>query len=305
VPALTPFEFEVVFGEALAKLARKLIEEYGFEYTLIEKEESDAWIHQEFRHLEDDIIPTAGEHRLAKWEDGWKENLEAFKANPDPASLIPQYFYKDRVNRWRGELIRPAKVLFEYHALCAIEDWIFGKYLCDVDSIYEFGCGTGHNLLRANRQNPKAWLWGLDWTETSWKIIEEMVVARFLDGACGGKFDFFAPDPHLRLSPNSGVYTVAALEQVGTRFAPFVEWLIAQRPKVCVHIEPIIELLDERNLLDRLTMAYMKKRNYLSGFLPYLQEQEKKERIVIHKAQRTHIGGLFTESNSVVVWSPR
>ena len=76
-------------------------------------------------------------------------------------------------------------------------------------------------------------------------------------------------------------------------------------------------MLDERNLLDRLTLAYIKKRNYLSGFLPYLQEQEKKGRVVIHAvisdagstgiswAQRTHIGGLFTESNSVVVWSPR
>jgi SAM-dependent methyltransferase len=209
------------------------------------------------------------------------------------------------VVRWGGELVRPHNALFEYHSLIEIENWLFRKYLSEVSSIYEFGCGTGHNLLRARHANSNASLWGLDWTGTSWEIIREMVKAGFLHAARGARFDFFNPDAERTLDKNSGVYTVAAMEQVGTRFVPFVEYLIAQRPVVCVHIEPIAELLDESVLLDRLTLAYMKKRNYLSGFLTYLREQEKKGRVVLHWAQRTHIGGLFTESNSVVVWSPK
>jgi SAM-dependent methyltransferase len=302
---LTPLDFEAVFGDPLGEAARKRIEEYGFRYAALGKEDHERWVHQIVAEIETSKPSVAGENRLSEWEDGWAENLEAFKKKPDAVSLIPRYFYKDKVNRWRGELICPLDDLFEYHALIEIEDWLFRKYLGEVDHIYEFGCGTGHNLLRARYANSNANLWGLDWTGTSWEIIREMVKSGILHAARGARFDFFNPDAERTLDKNSGVYTVAALEQVGTRFEPFVEYLIAQRPVVCVHIEPIAELLDDSVLLDRLTLAYMKKRNYLSGFLPYLQEQEKKGRVVIHWAQRTHIGGLFTESNSVVVWSPR
>ena len=302
---LTPQDFESVFGEPLGEAARKRIEEYGFEYATLETEDSDACFRRIEKAINNPNVVASGEKRLEEWENGWGQNLSELKVNRDIESLIPYYYWKEAVVRWRGDFIIEHEDLFEYHALIEIEDWIFRKYLSEVSSIYEFGCGTGHNLLRARHANSNANLWGLDWTETSWEIIREMVKSGILHAARGARFDFFNPDAERTLDKNSGVYTVAALEQVGTRFVPFVEYLIAQRPAVCVHIEPIAELLDESNLLDRLTLAYMKKRNYLSGFLTYLREQEKKGRVVIHWAQRTHIGGLFTESNSVVVWSPR
>jgi hypothetical protein len=34
-------------------------------------------------------------------------------------------------------------------------DWVFEKYITNVDSVYEFGCGTGHNLLRVRDLFPK------------------------------------------------------------------------------------------------------------------------------------------------------
>jgi len=37
----------------------------------------------------------------------------------------------------------------EYHFFDLMLDWIDQKYFSRVENLYEFGCGTGHNLLRA------------------------------------------------------------------------------------------------------------------------------------------------------------
>lgn len=302
---LTRPDFETIFDDSLSESAARSIEKYGFKYAPLKKEEHDAWVRRIESVLNDPNIVTAGEHRLKQWEDGWAENLAAFKLSHDISALIPCYFGKYKVVRWKGKFIYPLSDNFEYYTLAAIQDWLFPKYLAGAHAIYEFGCGTGHNLLRARRVNPSARLFGLDWARSSAEIIQHMVRLGLLADASGERFDLFAPDPNFLLHQDSAIYTVACLEQVETRFVPFVEFLISQRPKVCVHIEPIAELLDERLLLDRLSIAYFKKRKYLSGFLSYLQSQEKAQRIVIHRAQRTYIGSLFIEGYSVVVWSPR
>jgi len=79
---------------------------------------------------------------------------------------------------------------------------------------------------------------------------------------------------------------------------------LAQKPAMCIHVEPIAELLNENVLLDNLSCKYFRKRNYLHGFLCGLQELERRGQARIHRTQRTGIGSLFIEGYSVVVWSP-
>jgi hypothetical protein len=100
------------------------------------------------------------------------------------------------------------------------------------------------------------------------------------------------------------VYTVASLEQVGLEFKKFVDYLLKNKPKLCVHVEPVAELLDNSNLLDYLSVKYFEKRNYLRGFLTYLRQLEKQGKIRILKARRTYIGSLFIEGYSVIIWTP-
>jgi hypothetical protein len=103
---------------------------------------------------------------------------------------------------------------------------------------------------------------------------------------------------------NSGFITVAALEQIGDKFDPFLEFIFAKKPSLCVHFEPIDEVLDQDNLLDRLSTLYFRKRNYLQGFLPRLRELEREGKLKILTEQRTYSGSFFIEGHSLIVWYP-
>ncbi len=160
----------------------------------------------------------------------------------------------------------------------------------------EFGCGTGHNLWRIKEVNKNATLVGCDWTKSSNKIVEAQ-------GFIGINFDFFKPNTFNMLE-NAGVYTVAALEQVGTKFKPFVNYLLKSKPSVVVHIEPMPEYLDSTKLIDYLSIQYMHKRQYLRGFPDYLEKLEKDGKIEILEKRRSGIGSLFIDGYSIIVWRP-
>ena len=154
--------------------------------------------------------------------------------------------------------------------------------------------------------NPRARIYGLDWTQASQAIVRELIARGELKNAAAHNFNFFAPDPAFTMLPGAVAYTVAALEQVGERFTEFCQYLLQQKPALCVHIEPIAELLDSDNLLDYLSIEYFRVRKYLWGFLPYLQGLEAAGKIHLHAAQRTFLGGnMHVDHYSVVVWSPR
>ena len=303
--SLSSQDFEDAFGEKLSSYVVAQVKKYSFYYTEITPIEQETLLIKIIDTLLNSDMQSSGEHRLSQWESGWSENLDLFLQNPENLDLIvPKYFNKYGAIRWRGEFIRPVSQKFEYHSLSIIQDWVFDKYLRDFPAIYEFGCGTGHNLLRVRGVNSKAKLYGLDWATASQRIIEKMSQHHIDSDIQGKHFDYFNPDNSFHLTPGSAVYTVASLEQVGTRWGKFVDYIISNRPELCIHIEPIAELLDPSKLIDYLSIEYFKKRNYLSGFLHGLRKLENEGTIKIHLAQRVYIGSLFIEGYSVVVWSP-
>ena len=243
-------------------------------------------------------LPQAGPARIVQWEKGWQENL-------DEGSVIPHYFGKYPVIRFKQDLIKPVNKIFEYHSLAVITYWLLEKYFTpgvkEVHTpgvLYEFGCGTGHNLLRVREVNPRAEIWGLDWAKSSQKIIKRL-------GFKTAGFDLFKPDKGFKLRPNSSILTVAALEQLGKRFKPIVKYWRENKIKLVVNIEPINELLDKNNQWDKLSIKYAQKRNYLEGYLIYLRQLEKEGKIIIQRQQRSYIGSLFIDGYSIVVWSPK
>ena len=290
------------FGEMPTPYVADRIHAHNFVYRPLSQHERDHYIQRIVGALLEGDLVRAGEERRDQWEDGWAAHTDHIGG--DQSTLVPAYFGKYPVVRWQQELIEPLDRGFEYHSLSVIRDWLFDKYLRNVGAVYEFGCGTAHNLLRVRDVNPHADLWGLDWAESSQRIIARIRDA-WIDRRCHGRrFDLFAPDSDFALADGAAVLTVAALEQLGARFQPFISYLVDQRPAICIHIEPIAELLDERNLLDFLSLAYFKRRNYLSGFLDHLRALEMDDRLTIHLARRTSIGSLFVDGYSVVVWSP-
>jgi len=301
---LEPRDFIAAFGEAPSPYVAARIRDYDFRYRRLEAAEHDACLRQIADVLRNGGHAPAGEVRFASWNDGWAAHLGQVAEDFRFSSLVPGYFGKYPVLRWQRQFIAPRDREFEYRSLSVIEDWLFDKYLRHADNVYEFGCGTGHNLFRVRAVNPAAALWGLDWTPASQEILARLNRLGIDRNLFGHRFDLFAPDQGFSLAPGAAVVTVAALEQTGERFRPFVDYLLRQKPALCIHIEPIAELLDPDHPLDSLSLAYFRHRNYLSGFLDHLRLQEAEGRLKIQMARRTSIGSLFIDGYSVVVWSP-
>lgn len=260
-------------------------------YKKLNKKEEESVIIEILDTLLDNSIPFSGKHRKQQWEKGWNENFIS-------GDITPKYFGKYKVNRLNGKFVWGLSSNYEQEMLYSIIDKLAKKYLKNTKNIYEFGCGTGHNLLRIKRNNPTANLFGLDWVTSSQKILKKL-------GIKGYKFDYFNPNYKIKIAPNSKIFTVASLEQTGKNYKKFISYLLKNKPDLCIHIEPIPELLDPTNLIDYLSIKYMEKRKYLSGYLNYLQELEKLGKIKIHEARRSGIGSQFIDGYSIIVWSPK
>ena len=301
---VTADDMEAVLGCLLAPQIRHMCATLDLRYRGLSKTARDAYLLDVLRVLSEEDLPKAGPHRLPDWERGWSENLAAVRERADNVAVIPRYHGKHHLARWRQEIVSPAVPGLDYRLHRIVVDWAISEYLSDVDTIYEFGCGPAYHLLSARKFNAKGRLVGLDWASASQAIIREIVAKGIESDIEGRSFDLLTPDEGLDLSPRGGVLTVAALEQVGDQHDRFVDYLLAKRPSICVHLEPIDELLDQENLLDYLSLMYCRKRRYLSGFLNRLRQLEADGLLRVIDARRTYSGSYFIEGHSLVVWAP-
>jgi hypothetical protein len=112
------------------------------------------------------------------------------------------------------------------------------------------------------------------------------------------------PDKNFKLAKNSAILTFGSIEQLASKFEAFLQYLLAQQPQVCVHVEPAIELYDENNFVDYLAIKFQGKRGYTHNFLPRLKELEKKGKVKILKIKRLFFGSLYMEGYNLIVWRP-
>jgi hypothetical protein len=290
--------------EEIKEYCRSLVLENLY-YRQLSKKERDELLFKIIREINSDIFSKAGAHRHKDWINGWQENLNEFVKDKcsDLATLIPKYYYKNGPIRYFGDYVMPISDSFVFKVTNIFRTYIFKKYLKHVDNIFEFGCGTAHHLAYMAKLYPEKKYYGLDWAISSQEIIS-LLRRNFRLDIQGINYDFFNIKNGLILGENSGVFTFGALEQVGTNHNHFINFLIEQKPKICINVECLHELYDLSKLSDYLGYQYHKKRKYLEGFLTKLRELEKEKIIKIFNVYHQKFGNVYNDTHSYVIWKP-
>jgi hypothetical protein len=280
------------------------IQEINLKYLFPSKEQRDEIILKLVQYLLSDDVVVSGSHRKIQWEDGWLENLNEYLSSRDLNSIIPKYFDKYKIQRLGGEFILPQSDGFEIGLVSIFQYIIFEKYFKEAKNIYEFGAGTGHNLLRLREVNKSAALYAMEWAKSGVEIIQN--VAKDLNDSklYGAVFDNFNPDFDIKLHPNASIYTFAALEQLGEKTDNLIDYWVTNKASIIVNIEPMSEPLDDHELLQYLSIKYFERRGYLKNYITKLKSLERDGKVVIHEIVRTGIGSLFIEGYSIISWSP-
>lgn len=300
--ALTTADFLTAFDappEDAATLADQ-VARYDFRYRRLDQAERDAVILSVLRTL--GTFTRVGAHRQGIWRDAWGDVARRYSDSQDDLSALePGFIGGSRHIRLFGDYALPLADGFEFNYFRILRHWLFQRYLPGFRDVYEFGCGSGYNLVALARSDPDKRLVGLDWADSAVDLIRE-VAARHDLALESRRFDFFAPDPDMILPANSAVMTFCALEQTGERCSIFLDWLLARRPALVVSMEPVVDFYDPDSLVDDLAIRYHTGRGYLSGYLSWLRERGAEVQVV--KARRLGMGSLYHEGYSLLIWRP-
>lgn len=302
---LTVEDFARSFGTTVADIPDKcqeLITKTDFRYKILEEEERDKVILDVLRNIESDRQVIGAPERQDVWEKGWAENLQDFiKSDYDLKKLAPKFIRPGQPIRLNRNYILPSNPNFELDYYSVFRLWLFQKYLSNFDYIYEFGCGTGFNLVVLARLYPEKQLYGLDFVPASVALVNKLGEV-YGWNITGHLFDMLSPDNNFKIDDNSAIFTIGAIEQLASNFEPFLQFVLKCPPELCLHVEPTIELYDENNLVDYLAMKFHRKRGYTENYLTRLRALETQNRIQILKVQRPFFGSLYMEGYSYIVW---
>ncbi len=304
---LTVDDFADLFGTSVDELPPacvQLIKDGDWQYTTLGKDDRDSVVVDFMDRLEKREFSIVIQGDKARWVRGWAENLDDFKKSKGTVeALAPKYIRQGVPMRLRGDFVREAAPGFELRWYKVFQEWLFTTYFGPYDTIFEFGCGSGINVARLAQMFPDKKIIGLDWAEPSCNIVEEM---RRIHGwnVEGRLFDFFNPDASLEVPPNSAVLTVGALEQTGTAHPPFIDFLLAKRPELCVFVEPTYDWYDPSSLVDLLAIRAHELRNFWRGFQTRLDSLQALGQAEIIKRKRSFFGSLVLEGYSQTIWRP-
>ena len=291
-------------SDLLQAPVRERIEAADFRYQLLTQAERDAVILDVLTRLESGELSRVGEHRQQVWDKGWDENLQAFtNSGFNLESLTPRFIRTGPICRLNQDYVRRVDQRFEFLFHDVVRRWLFLTFMAEVERVFEFGCGSAYNLVALSDLAPALPLIGLDWAASAVSLASSIGRERGIN-LTGRQFDFFHPDASLDVGSGDAALTIHALEQIGSKCEPFLQFLLEKRPRICVHLEPMLELYDPANLVDHLAIRYHTMRGYLSGFLSRLRQLEAEGRIEILTVRRLGFGSLYHEAYSIAVWRP-
>lgn len=300
-------EFAKSFGVSLDELpvrCKKLISDKNFEYKVLIGSELESFLLAILKRIEEDTQKIGAKERESVWERGWRESLDEYvRSNFDIKRLVPKFIRPNQAVRWQQQYVFPATENFELDYVEVLREWLFPTYFSEVDTIHEFGCGTGFNLLALARIYPEKKMVGSDFVPASVELVNKIAEKQSLN-LHGHIFDMIHPNENYEIAKNSGVLTFGSLEQLAGKFENFIDFLLRKKPQICVHIEPTIELYDENVLSDYLAIRFQSKRGYTKGLLPHLTNLASQGKIDLLKVKRLNFGSQMMEGYNLMVWRP-
>ncbi len=235
------------------------------------------------------------------WDAAWAEARKRFKKTGE---LLPKYMYRPGlpIRMWH-DFASTDNPYYERDFLHVLLNQLAETYIepMKMASIYEFGCGTGHNLHTLHEAlGSKFWFGGRDKSEEACHLVIE-------SGFPCEPFDMTQADTNgcQEIAPGAVFLTVGSMEQIGINWSKFYDYLLHQQPALVIHIEPFLEMYDQDLLLDFLAARYHQKRGYLQGYLPHLEYQASLKRIEIVASQRVRFGSFYNEGYNYVIWRGR
>jgi hypothetical protein len=299
--------FAELFGidaGSIKNATRSLIQRHDFSYREIVGDERDKLILDVLKRIDGDQQVIGAEERKEVWYKGWDANLQEFLSTDFALeALIPKFIRPGQPVRLKRSFVFPKNPDFELRFVEVVRSWIFEEFFSRFDNVYEFGCGTGFNLVPLAQRFPDKKLFGSDFVQSSVDLVNS-IARHYKLNLSATLFDMISPSPDYCILPSSAVYTFGAIEQLASRFKSLLEFLLKQKPGLCLHIEPTVELYDDTHLIDFLGIKFHRKRGYTEGFLPALQKLAAEGRVEIQRVKRLYFGSLFMEGYSLIVWRP-
>jgi hypothetical protein len=308
MPVLRQVDFADLFGttvDLLSGACQEPISQWNWKYRELDIVERDAIVLDLLNRIERGRLTQVKNEDKSRWERGWGENLQDFNASGGKLdALIPKYLRPGLPVRLYGQFVQPDDPNFEANWYTVYRAWFVQRYLTGFDNIFEFGSGSGFNVAYLAQQFPKSRIVGLDWATSAVEIVESLRTRHGLN-VSGRQFDFFHPDASLDVPQGSAFFTVGALEQTGTKWNDFLEFVLRKKPACCFHIEPMYEWYDhENNMVDYTAWKAHETRNFWRGFPDRIIELEKLGKARILKSKRSNFGSLVLEGYSQLIWQP-
>lgn len=245
----------------------------------------------------------SGKNKINIWQKGWSENLKHFSKHKNSKNLIPKFLSKKLPLRLQNQWVKPLKKDFEFNLVEIYRTHLFKKYFKNFQNIYEFGSGSAQHLIRLTEIFPHKKIIGLDWSDASIKIIHKLKKEKKLNLE-GHKFNLFKPNNKFKIKKNSAIFTVGTMEQLGSNYKNFYNYIMLKKPDLVLHLETIEELYDQNKLFDYLAKIYDKERNYLNGYLTFLRKKESEKKIKIIRIKKFNFGSMMHDSYSSIIWKP-
>lgn len=295
---MTPNDFKRLLGvDELPEAALNIIKESDFTRQAVDQDFYRLKVLKNIDKLTKDAIVT---DRQATQIQGWDNiyrNMEKL-AGDIPAFLVPPLGTPIRLE---GQYVVPTSELFEYQFLSVVRAVLFSMAFANCKQVYEYGCGSGHNLIALGKQYPHLKLVGLDWSSEAVKRLNKPHEGLDIRGEW---FDMLEPEMNVAFPEDTGVLTIGAMEQLGTKWQPFLEYLMRAKPSIVLQLEPAFELYDSDNLFDFLAIMYHTRCDFLSGYLPTLFDLANQQKIDMFGYKRIGFGSEMHEAYTLMVWRP-